>query len=192
MESVAQPHIKLIQISREKPRKYPAVLHSNYTLKLPGETGIILIPRSHPWLTKSGSLGLENRFPHSKWRPRDSDVQPWSRRNIQHLPQWNLFGSQRVLLKWFMSASSPISACIVQQENVTKIMVSLCLEPYFWKKKNVLSAMVRYSKDRSNLDVFVSMFVHRMTSFFPNPETQIIKISDDLSDWQGSRCICNF
>lgn len=135
MESVAQPHIKLIQISREKPRKYPAVLHSNYTLKLPGETGIILIPRSHPWLTKSGSLGLENRFPHSKWRPRDSDVQPWSRRNIQHLPQWNLFGSQRVLLKWFMSASSPISAWIVQQENVTKIMVSLCLEPYFWKKK---------------------------------------------------------
>lgn len=68
------------------------------------------------------------------------------------------FGSQRVLLKWLMSASSPVSACIVQQENVTKIMVSLCLEPYFWKKKKVLSAMVRYSKDRSNLDVFVSMF----------------------------------
>lgn len=112
---------------------------------------------------------------------------------VQHLPQWNLYGSQRVLLKWLMSASSPISACIVQQENVTKIMVSLCLEPYFWKKKkNVLSRWLGTQKTGATLTFLCLCLVHRMTSFFPNPETQIIEISDDLSEWQGSRCICNF
>lgn len=57
---------------------------------------------------------------------------------VQHLPQWNLYGSQRVLLKWLMVLLKwlpHLRACIVQQENVPKIMVSLCLEPYFWKKK---------------------------------------------------------